>query len=120
MSPGRSVLVIDDDDDLVALEAHILEGAGYHVRTASDGCEGLERVAEQMPSLILLDMRMPRMNGSEFALEFRRRYGRACPIVVVTAAENAHVRAREAGAEAVFTKPFEIEELLETAARLLS
>jgi CheY-like chemotaxis protein len=113
------VLVIDDDDDLVALEAHILEEAGYHVRTASDGCEGLERVAEQMPSLILLDMRMPRMNGSEFAREFRARHGRPCPIIVVTAAESAHARARELEAEAVFSKPFEIDELLQAVSRLV-
>ena len=115
----RSVLVIDDDEDLIALEACILEDAGYHVRTARDGCEGLERVAEQMPGLILLDMRMPRMNGNEFAREFRARYGRACPIVVVTADENARVRAHEVGADASFSKPFDMDELLDAAARLL-
>jgi CheY-like chemotaxis protein len=120
MSRRCSVLVIDDDDDLIELETHILESAGYDVRSARDGLEGLERVTERMPDLILLDMRMPRMSGTEFAREFRRRHGNACPIIVVTAAENAHARACEVGAEGFFSKPFEIDELLKAAKRLVS
>lgn len=120
MARRASVLVIDDDADLLALETQILEHAGYEVRTARDGCEGLERVAEEMPALILLDMRMPRMGGGEFAQRFHDRYGSACPIIVVTAAENARASAREVGAEAFFSKPFEIDELLQTTARFLS
>ena len=116
----RSVLVIEDDDDLLQLEACILQGAGYDVTMACDGCEGLDRVAERMPGLILLDMRMPRMDGHEFARRFRARYGRACPIVVVTADENARLRAHEVGADASFSKPFDVDELLEAAARLLA
>ena len=120
MSRRCSVLVIDDDPDLIELETQILESAGYDVRCARDGLEGLERVTERMPNLILLDMRMPRMSGTEFAREFRRRHGRACPIIVITAAENAHARAREVGAEGFFSKPFEIDELLNAAKRLVS
>jgi two-component system, chemotaxis family, chemotaxis protein CheY len=119
MARRRSVLVIDDDDDLIALETQMLEYAGYDVRSARDGREGLERVSEQMPHLILLDMRMPRMSGTEFAREFRRLHGHACPIIVVTAAENAYARAREVGAEGFFSKPFEMDELLKAAGRLV-
>jgi len=80
------VLVVEDDPDLRALEAELLSSAGYRVTTAADGLEALDRVEEERPALVLLDMRMPRMDGWKFAAAFRERYGDACPIVVVTAA----------------------------------
>ena len=94
----------------------VLSDAGYRVRTAPEGAAALARVAEELPGLILLDMRMPGMNGWEFAREFRARYGHACPIVVVTAAENARARAAEVGAEGWLAKPFEIDDVLRMVA----
>ena len=116
---SRSVLVVEDDLDLLGLMEMLLADAGYPVRTAGDGQRALERVAEGMPGLILLDMRMPVMNGWEFAREFRNRYGRACPIVVVTAAENAQLRAMEIEAEGWLAKPFELDDVLRMVARFL-
>jgi len=116
---SRSVLVVEDDLDLVGLMEMVLADAGYQVRTAGDGRRALERVAEGMPGLILLDMRMPVMNGWEFAREFRERHGRACPIVVVTAAENAQLRAAEIEAEGWLAKPFELDDVLRMVARFL-
>ena len=88
-----SVLVVEDDPDLAALVQMILADAGYEVASAGDGLAALARVAERMPGVILLDMRMPIMNGWEFAREYQTRYGRgAAPIVVVTAAEDARAR----------------------------
>ena len=118
MTAGCDVLVVEDDPDLAALVAMILDDAGFQVRSASDGRQALARVAERMPALILLDMRMPVMNGWEFAREFRAHYGRAAPIVVVTAAENARLRAEEIGAEGWLEKPFELEDVVAVAARL--
>ena len=114
--PG-SVLVVEDDPDLVDLLQVILQDVGYRVATATDGLEALARVQAEMPSLILLDMRMPRMNGWEFAAEFRARWGRACPIVVVTAAENARLRAEEIGADGWLEKPFELEDVVRAVER---
>ena len=119
MTP-RSVLVVEDDPDLLALLEMILEDAGHRVRTAPEGFAALARVDEEMPGVILLDMRMPGMNGWEFAREFRARYGHACPIVVVTAAENARARAEEIGAEGWLAKPFELEDVLSTVERHLA
>lgn len=116
----RSVLVVEDDPDLLALLEMILQDAGHAVRTAQEGGAALARVAEEMPGVILLDMRMPGMNGWDFAREFRARYGRACPIIVVTAAENARGRAEEIGAEGWLSKPFELEEVLAIVARHLA
>ncbi len=114
---GRSILVVEDDPDLLALMEMILDGEGYRVRTAREGREALVRVAEEMPGLVFLDMRMPGMNGWEFAREFRSRHGAACPIVVVTAAEDARRRAEEIAAQGWLAKPFEIADVLAAATR---
>lgn len=114
------VLVVEDDLDLLGLVEMVLQDAGHRVRTASDGRRALERVAEEMPRLILLDMRMPIMSGWEFAREFRARYGRACPIVVVTAAENAQLRAAEIEAEGWLSKPFELDDVLRMVSRFVA
>jgi DNA-binding response OmpR family regulator len=115
---GR-VLVVEDDQDLSALLELVLSDAGYRVRLASDGRDALARVEEEMPGVILLDMRMPVMNGWEFAREFRARHGHTCPLVVVTAAENARLRADEIGAEGWLSKPFDLDEVLSMVERQL-
>ncbi len=107
-----AVLVVEDDPDLLALMEMILVDAGHRVFTAPEGAAALARVAEEMPGVILLDMRMPGMNGWEFAREFRARHGRGCPIVVVTAAENARQRAEEIGADGWLAKPFDLHDVI--------
>jgi CheY-like chemotaxis protein len=114
---GASILVVEDDPDLLALMEMILGQEGYRVRTAREGGEALARVNEEMPSLVFLDMRMPGMNGWDFARAFRARHGGGCPIVVVTAAEDARRRAEEISAQGWLAKPFEIADVLAAAAR---
>jgi CheY-like chemotaxis protein len=116
----RSVLVVEDDLDLLGLMEMVLQEAGHRVGPGGDGRRALGRVWEEMPGLILLDMRMPVMNGWEFAREFRARHGRACPIVVVTAAENAQLRAAEVEAEGFLSKPFDLEDVLQLVSRFLA
>ncbi len=111
-SKNEAVLVVDDDAELLTMVQLVLEDAGYRVVTATEGQEALDRVAKEMPALILLDMKMPGMDGWEFAREFHARYGHQAPIVVLTAAEDARKRAEEIGAEGYLGKPFEIDHLL--------
>ena len=113
---ARSVLVVDDDVELLGMVQMLLDEAGYRVITAIDGQDGLEKVAQEMPAVILLDMKMPGTNGWQFAREFRARYDRQAPIVVLTAAEDARKRAEEIGAEGYLGKPFEIDMLLQVIA----
>ena len=113
------ILVVEDDPDLLALVEMILADAGYRVATASEGRAALARVAAEMPALIFLDMRMPGMNGWEFVREFRARHGRAAPIVVVTAAENARARAEEIGADGWLAKPFDLDDVVSVVQRFL-
>jgi CheY-like chemotaxis protein len=115
----RGILVVEDDVDLLDLVEMLLQDAGYRVRRACNGLQALERASEELPGLVLLDMRMPVMNGWEFAREFRARHGRACPIVVVTAAENAKLRAEEIEAEGWLSKPFDLDDVLRMVARFL-
>lgn len=110
MSPD--ILIVEDDGDLAEVMEGALLAAGYDVRTATDGTEALAMIEESVPSLILLDMCMPKMNGWEFAHAFRKHYSSSSvPIVVVTAAEHARRRHTEIGARDVLPKPFSLDTL---------
>lgn len=114
---ARSVLVVDDDVELLGMVQILLEEAGYRVITAIDGQDGLEKVAQEMPAVILLDMKMPGTDGWQFAREFRARHDRQAPIVVLTAAEDARKRTEEIGADDYLGKPFEIDDLVRIVER---
>src|SRR5262249_54957916 len=111
--PAPLVLVIDDDPEMLEIVGEALVRRGYRVAKASHGREGLARVDEEAPRLVLLDMRMPVMDGWTFAKILRERYGRRIPIVVVTAAGESKLRADEVGAEGHLGRPFAIDELYE-------
>jgi PAS domain S-box-containing protein len=111
------VLVVDDDDTIRAVIAETLTDEGYDTMEANDGSIALELVREHPPRLILLDMRMPGMNGWEFAEAYRRLPGPHAPIVVVTGGGQPDVKAREIGADAYLVKPFEVDELVSMVAR---
>jgi len=119
VTPLRDVLVVEDDLDLAALVEMIVADAGYAVRTAGDGASALSCVGERLPGLVLLDMRMPIMDGWRFASELRARFGHEVPIVVLTAAENARARAAEIDAEGYLEKPFELDDVIRMVARFL-
>ncbi|MEW5854574.1 MAG: response regulator [Myxococcota bacterium] len=119
MCQNAYVLVVDDDVDLRDCVALCLASAGFQVRSAGDGTEALQHLAESPPALIMLDMRMPRMDGRAFARELQVRHGPVAPIVVMTAAENAGAAAAEIGAAGVLGKPFDVDELLQTVERHL-
>jgi CheY-like chemotaxis protein len=113
----RSILVVDDDDMIRDLVADALSDEGYAVIKAADGAEALRRRDEQMPALVLLDMRMPVLDGWGFARTVRER-GLRLPIVVMTAAENAERWREEIGGDGCLPKPFDLDVLFETVAKL--
>ncbi len=106
------VLVVEDDAMLRELIALILEGEGMGAETAANGQEALDHVARQLPSLILLDMTMPVMDGWQFCRELDRRGGRRPRIVVLTAATDPAQRADEVHADGWLAKPFDRDALL--------
>ncbi len=111
------VLVVDDDDNIREFVAIALCDEGYEATVAADGVEALAVSAEMPPDLILLDMRMPVMDGYEFSRVYRQRPGPHAPIVVLTAAGRAAETAREIEAVDCLGKPFELDALLEMVAR---
>ncbi|MBI3978821.1 MAG: response regulator [Chloroflexi bacterium] len=113
----KTVLVVDDEEDIRYLIALILESEGYRVETAMDGRAALTAIERRMPDLIVLDMKMPIMNGWEFAREFRARHNGQVPILVLTAADDARKRAEEIGAAGWLGKPFELDALVRAIGR---
>ena len=107
------VLVVDDDKGIREFVRTVLADEGYDVTEATDGQEALDRVAQRRPDVILLDMRMPVMDGWEFARTYRERPGPHAPIVIVTAALDVAKDAKEIGADGFLAKPFQLDDLLQ-------
>ncbi|SRR5579875_716593 len=107
-----TVLVADDDPQLLRLVARNLELAGYYVITAMDGQEALDLLAATSPDLAILDIMMPRLDG--FTVCRRAREFSFVPILLLTARGQDHdkIRGFEAGADDYLTKPFSVGELL--------
>lgn len=114
--PESLILVVDDDSSILDTVTAILNMEGYHVATATNGAEALEKVSRYQPSVVLLDMRMPVLDGWGFAAEMKAR-GESTPIIVMTAAHDARRWAKEIGAAAFVAKPFAIPDLLTTIER---
>lgn len=117
----HSILIVEDEHTLRRLLEYRL-GKHYRVRTAANGEEALERVADEMPDLIVSDIMMPRMDG--FALQAalqERKETRAIPFIFLTAKadEQSRQRGRRTGVDDYITKPFDIEQLLTRIGRLL-
>jgi DNA-binding response OmpR family regulator len=113
----RVVLVVDDDPGILATIADALDLEGYRVRTATNGREALDVLETAAPRVVVLDMRMPILDGWGFAKALRERGDRP-RILVMTAAENARQWADEIGADDFLAKPFELEDLLAALERL--
>jgi CheY-like chemotaxis protein len=114
------VLVVDDDALIQQLLSGALEDEGYEVSVASDGVTAIEHLSNHRCDLMLLDMMMPRMNGRELVRELEERELREqLRIIVVSASHEARELARSVGADALVSKPFELNEVLETTRRLL-
>ena len=130
MSTGnatRSLMVIDDDPELLAMLQDLFRGRGFDVMTAPDGEEGLRLSQERRPDLIILDIFMPRMNGLEVLASLRRAHP-ALPVIVMSAggdealdqaAVAMYSRLRR-GAGRLFDKPVNMTELATAVDELLA
>jgi len=109
---STSILVVDDDRHVLEGLSALLESRGYRVQTADDGERALEAVSTERPSVVLLDLVMPGMDGVEVCR--RLRAWSRVPIVVLSARtdERQKVDALDAGADDYVTKPFATDELL--------
>ena len=123
-NPPCPVLLIEDDETTRGMMRSMLEREGWRVKEATNGREGLERVAEALPNAILLDLMMPEMDGFEFIVELRKReVWRHIPVVVITAKEltNDDRQRLNGSVERLLSKgAFTREELLARAGEMVS
>lgn len=107
----HKILIIDDDLRLVENVQTYLADFGYHIESASNGAEGIDKVKSLQPDLIILDLMMPKIDGLEVCKEIKR--GNAIPIIILTARveESDVVAGLEVGADDYLTKPFSLREL---------
>jgi len=113
-SSRQKVLVVDDDPVILKVLGRFLAENGYEVELAHDGSEALEKVRDDPPDLILLDVVMPRMDGIEVCRRLKsQKSTRLIPIVILTGLTDLEdkVRGIEAGADDVLNKPFHFAEL---------
>jgi two-component system KDP operon response regulator KdpE len=112
------VLVLDDDRAFLNMLGWALVEAGHEVASAGDGRAGLELVSRWSPDVILLDVRMPGMDGESFAQRYRELPGKAAPIVVLSAFRDS--RERISDAAAYVRKPFDLDELMALLSKVTS
>jgi two-component system phosphate regulon response regulator PhoB len=108
------VLIVDDDPDIRRLVAHHLSQAGFEVLSAQTGREGLEIALTSSPSLVVLDLMLPDLDGNEVCRSLRERMSSYVPILMLTARgdEIDRVVGFELGADDYVTKPFSPRELV--------
>ena len=117
---SSSLMVVDDDEDIRDMTKLLLEGEGYSVATAADGLDAWQHLkAGESPSLILLDLMMPGMDGEQFLHTLRASSRATIPVVVMSGHNAAAVKARELKANGCLTKPIELDVLLETVRRFV-
>lgn len=112
----KTILIADDEPDIVETLKFLLESEGYRCLTAFDGEEALKLARDNLPSLIILDVMMPKINGYKVSrlLKFDVKY-KDIPILMVTARtqEEDRLIGEETGADEYITKPFDINQMLE-------
>jgi DNA-binding response OmpR family regulator len=120
MPEKKSILIIDDDRELVEGLRLVLERQGYEVIQAHDGHQGKQMIYNQKPSLVILDMMMPRMGGYPVLEHFRGKD--APPIIMITANEGSRHKAyaEYLGVVDYIRKPFATERLLEAVNKVLA
>jgi CheY-like chemotaxis protein len=116
MTAAGRVLVVDDDDTLREFVMSVLSDEGYEVAGATNGAVALEIAGRITPDVVLLDMRMPVMDGATFATTYRRVAGQHAPILVMTGVEALVEPAFASGAGGVIKKPFDVDTLLSLVA----
>ncbi len=112
-------LIVEDDPAIGRLLEALLSSAGYRVTAVAEGEAALAVCARMRPGAIFLDLTLPDMSGWDLLARLRALPDPP-PVVVLTADSAAVARARAAGATAAILKPFDIDEVLTIAARLLS
>ncbi len=120
--PPRSVLVVDDKEENRAVLVDMLIPLGFTIFQAVDGIDCLHQTKEHQPDLILLDIRMPKMDGFEALREIRKMpFGQEIIVIIISASAFSHNRQQsmEAGSDDFIAKPFRLRQLLDLLQKYL-
>ena len=123
MTKRKRILIIDDQPFMIKLIQYNLRKNGYKTITETNGLKALEKIDQIAPDLVFLDIRMPKITGTELCAEFRqKKIMQNIPIIILTGQlqndiENA---ARAAGATDFMAKPFSPKALISKVAELLA
>ena len=120
---NEKILIVDDEPDLLELVRDTLEMAGYTVITASDGEEGLKSITEDSPDLVILDIKMPKIDGMEVLERVRKNpLLNELPVIMLTSLKGEGIirEAKEVGANDYIVKPFNQIDLLNRVKRVIS
>ncbi len=109
---GRTILVVDDEPHIVEAVSMNLELEGYQISCASNGYEALQRLTEDLPDLVILDIMMPEMDGFETLREIREISTVPVIMLTVKGEETDKIKGLDLGADDYITKPFSPQELV--------
>lgn len=115
------ILIVDDNPGVRQLLYDILSDIGHEVIMASDGLEAIAKVRERVPALILMDVKMPGLNGIDALLEIRK-YAPVVPVIMITAytEQNMVTNAKKSGLiEYYLSKPFDLDELRQLVSSIM-
>ncbi|MBU4334491.1 MAG: response regulator, partial [Candidatus Omnitrophica bacterium] len=120
MSNPKTLLIIDDEEDLRDTIEYKFKAEGFNVVTAVDGLDGLEKLETVKPDLIILDMNMPRMNGLEFYEKIKGANEKPkYPVLVLTARANMEQLFRDLDVDGFMAKPFDLNELFKEGGAII-
>lgn len=120
---AKTILVIEDERNLIELLKFRLKTNGYNVKTALDGEEGLRKVKKYKPDLVLLDVTIPKMHGYDVCKAIKQnRITKDIPIIILTARLESEDKkgSQSCGADFFIGKPFEPKELLKEIKKLIA
>src|SRR6516225_6757130 len=122
MADKKTILLVDDDPEVLGAMRAVLDKRGYRVVTASDGNMGLAIAEREAPDLVIVDMMMPKKSGFLVLEKLKTRKEAAPPVIMITANEGSRHRAyaEMLGADDYIRKPFATERLLDSVERLCS
>jgi DNA-binding response OmpR family regulator len=116
----KTILLVDDDQELLAGLRTVLEGKGYRVLTAEDGNMGLALAERDAPALVIVDMMMPKKSGFLVLEKLKGRPSASPRVIMMTANEGQRHRAyaERLGVDDYICKPFDMDRMLESVQRL--
>ena len=120
-SKGKTILIADDEPDILEIISYNLRNEGYETITAKDGNEALQKASVHKPDLIILDIMLPDGNGVDICTEIKSNEAtRHIPVLLMSANINNALKFNESAAEGFISKPFNIDDLLEKVQHIVA